>query len=55
MEWYKKLTLHQKINIKGELMGLLCGIEFEQLSFMFSFKERMDIIYNKLQKEGFSV
>ena len=55
MEWYKKLSINEKIQVKGELMDLLCGFGFEKLSFLFTFKERIDIMHIKLKMEGFDV
>jgi len=54
MEWYKKLDIHTKINAKV-CFELLTGSKFEDLSFLLSFRERIDIMYNKLKKEGFAV
>ena len=51
IEWYKSLTVHEKINIK-ECFKLACGIKFEELAFLFSFKERIKILHNKLTLEG---
>ena len=54
MKWYKTLSINQKINLK-EFCPIILGIKFEDLGFMFSFKERINIIYNKLQNEGFEI
>lgn len=54
MEWYKTLTIHQKINAK-ECFELLTGISFGSLAFLFTLPERMDIMLNKLRIEGFEV
>lgn len=54
MKWYLSLSINQKINAK-ECFALLTGIKFEDLSFMFSFSERIDIMYDKLKMEGFNV
>jgi len=51
MDWWKTLTIHQKINAK-ECFELLCGEKWESLSFMFSIRERVEIMYNKLEIEG---
>ena len=50
MEWYKTLNIHQRINIK-ECFNLICGIEWDALNFMFSLKEKIEILENKLRKE----
>lgn len=54
MNWYKTLSIHQKINAKN-CFELVTGIEFGALSFLFSYKERIDMLYNKLLIEGFNV
>jgi len=54
MEWYKNLTVDQKINIK-ECFLLLCGVKWEALTSLFSIRQRVEIMYNKLKKEGFEV
>jgi len=55
MDWYKTLDIHTKINAKAEVYHLLTGVKFEDLSFMFTFRERIDIMYNKLIMEGFDI
>jgi hypothetical protein len=52
MKFYKTLPLHIRINLKGEVCGLLCGIDFDILGKLFTFEERMNIIEDKLQLEG---
>jgi hypothetical protein len=54
MDWYKTLSIHQKINAKN-CFELATGIEFSALSLLFSYKERIDMLYNKLLIEGFNV
>ena len=54
MEWYKTLDIQKKINTKDCFL-LLFGFDFGVLSFMFSFKERIEMIYDKLKIEGFAV
>jgi len=49
MKW---LDIHTQITVKT-IFGMLTGIKFEQLAFMFAFKKRMDIMYNKLKMEGY--
>jgi hypothetical protein len=53
-QWYVPLSIDQKIMLK-ELCPLLVGLSFEELGHIFSFEERIEILYNKLQKEGFLV
>ena len=40
MDWYKSLTIFQKINFKNSY-HLFMGVGFSDLDFMFSFKERI--------------
>ena len=54
LNWYKKLDINQKINMK-EIFVLLCGVEWDKLSFVLSMRERIEITYNKLKREGFDV
>lgn len=54
MEWYKTLDIHMRINAK-ECFELLCGVKFENLAFIMSMKERLDLMYDKLKIEGFDV
>lgn len=54
MNWYLTLDINKKINAK-ECFGLLCGIKFEQLASLFTFRERIEIMYQKLKLEGFNV
>ena len=54
MEWYKGLNIDQKINVKV-LCPLILGVKFEELSFMFSFREKIDMIYNRLRTEWFQI
>ena len=54
MEWYKSLTIEQKINLK-DCAGLIVGMTWEDMGKLFSFTERINILHNKLQLEGFDV
>ena len=54
MNWYKSLNIDQKIMLK-ELCYDITGIDFRELGLMFSFRERIEILYNKLVKEGFEI
>jgi len=51
MDWYKTLNIHQKINAKT-CFELACGVKWEQMSFMFNFRERVEILHQKLKLEG---
>ena len=50
MEWYKSLDINSRINAKSSF-ELVTGLKFEDLSFLFSFKERVDMMYNTLSHE----
>ena len=49
--WYKTLSIHQRINAK-ECFELLCGPKWEELSFLFTICEKIEIMYDKLLMEG---
>ena len=51
MDWYKSLDINTRINVK-DCFKLLTGVRFEELSFMFSLKERIEIMHDKLKIEG---
>lgn len=48
--WYKSLTINQKILVK-EITILLTGMEWKDFIIIFSPRERLNIVYNKLKKE----
>lgn len=54
MKWYMNLSINQKINVKSAFI-LVTGISFESLDFMFSLKEKIEILYNKLVMESIIV
>jgi len=54
MKWYLSLNIHQRINAKT-CFYLACGVEFEKLAFLFSLRERIEMLYNKLKLEGFNI
>lgn len=51
VEWFKSLNVNTRINMK-EIFILLTGMNFSDLNFLFSYKEKIDIMYNKLILEG---
>lgn len=51
MNWYSTLTIHQKINAK-ECFVLLMGLDFQKIGCLFSFKERLNQMEEKLKIEG---
>lgn len=54
IEWYKKLDTNQKINLK-DCFKLLCGVDFDKIGKILSFRERICLMHNKLKMEGFQV
>lgn len=51
MNWYNTLDINRKITLK-EMSILIIGISFADLSFLFNYKERIEIIHDKLIFEG---
>ncbi len=51
LQWYKSLTLEQKFGLK-EASALICGMKWEDFTILFSGKQRIEILYNKLILEG---
>lgn len=54
MEWYKSLKREQKVNIR-EVFELACGLSLNTALLLFSFRECMDILHDKLVIEEFDV
>lgn len=54
LDWYKSLTLAQRLYLK-EMCIHICGIRWEDFILIFSPRERIDIIYEKLRLEGFDI
>lgn len=54
LHWYKSLSINQKISLK-ELSELICGIKWADFNILFSPIERIEILHNKLQIEGFDI
>ena len=52
MKWYKSLTLNQKFALK-ELSESICGMKWEDFNILFTPRERIELLYNKLKLEGF--
>jgi hypothetical protein len=51
MKWYLTLTIQQRINLK-ELYYQITGIDFVTAGLLFTFKERIELVYQKLKIEG---
>lgn len=54
VEWYKTLSINQKLGLK-EVAHLLCGMKWEQFTLLFTPRQRLNILYEKLKLEGFDV
>jgi hypothetical protein len=54
VSWYKSLSLNQKMALK-EVSALICGMKWEDFNILFSPRERLEILHNKLMIEGFDV
>jgi len=54
VSWYKSLSLNQKMALK-EVSALICGMKWEDFNLLFSPRERLEILHNKLMLEGFDV
>jgi|LakMenEpi03Aug12_release.lakeMendotaPanAssembly.Ray.scaffolds.fasta_scaffold1776345_1 hypothetical protein len=54
IKWYKTLSVNQRIELK-ECSNLICGIRWEDFTILFTPRQRIDILYQKLQLEGFLV
>ena len=54
VSWYKSLSLNQKMALK-EVSALICGLKWEDFNILFSPRERLEILHNKLMLEGFDV
>lgn len=54
MNWYKTLSIHQRINLKILTVNL-CGMPFDFLIKILGFKTTIEALHQKLQLEGFNV
>jgi hypothetical protein len=54
MEWYKTLSLNQRINLK-DCTTMICGIEWRLLISLFGFQQTIELLHEKLKLEGFNV
>ncbi len=54
VQWYKQLSFNQKLALK-ECAHLLTGMRWENFTHLFSPRQRLNILYNKLKLEGFEV
>lgn len=54
MNWYKTLTVEQKINLK-DLCSIICGANFSGLVRVLGFRLTINTLHEKLKLEGFDV
>ena len=54
LEWYKSLSLSQKLGLK-ECSHLICGMKWEDFTILFSPRQRIEILHQKLKLEVFGV
>jgi len=54
IKWYKSLSIHSKINLKA-LSFIICGVDWSDFSILFSPRERLVILYDKLNQLGFNL
>ena len=54
VNWYKSLSFNQKIALK-EVSSLICDMKWEEFNILFTPRERLEILHNKLIIEGFDI
>jgi len=54
MNWYLSLSVNQRINLK-EMTPVITGLPFRFMIELFGLRECMDMIVNKLSREGFDM
>jgi len=54
VSWFKSLSINQKMALK-DVSSLICGMKWEDFNILFSPRERLEILHNKLMMEGFDV
>ena len=54
VNWYKSLSLQQRMVLK-EASALICGMKWEDFNILFTPRQRLEILHNKLMLEGFDV
>lgn len=54
VNWYKSLSLKQKMVLK-EVSELICGMKWEDFNILFTPRERLEILHEKLKLIGFDV
>ncbi|MFN5417291.1 MAG: hypothetical protein ACK5B9_09565 [Flavobacteriia bacterium] len=54
MNWYKTLTIEQRINLK-DLSESICGVRYDFLIRLFGMRQTIELLHQKLELEGFDV
>lgn len=54
LEWYKSLSIEQKLGLKS-CASLITGIKWEDFTILFTPRQRIELLYEKLKLEGFKV
>ncbi len=54
LQWYKSLPIHKRLALK-QLCQSICGMRWEDFNILFSPRERIEIIGQKLRLEGFAI
>ena len=54
LKWYKSLSANQKIELK-ECADAICGIKWQEFTLLFTPRQRIEILHQKLKIEGFLV
>lgn len=50
LQWYKSLNMFQRFGLR-EAAVLICGMEWHQFNILFTPRERINILYDKLKSE----
>lgn len=51
IDWFYGIDIHSRINIR-ELFVDICGVEWGEISFILSHREKIEILFNKLKSLG---
>jgi hypothetical protein len=48
IKWYNSLNIHVRISLKG-MFKQICGLSWEEMNiFMFTYKEKINMLHEKL-------
>ena len=54
MDWYKSLSIHQRINLK-KIADIITGLTWAELGVFFTLADRIKIIHKSLINNGFEI